>query len=304
MSVSLYDLLDVPEDATAAEIRTAWKAAIADLDPTDRRFRAYNDAAGVLLDEEKRAAYDLELAAGRTDEAPDETDATEAAEEPVPTVAPAPKVDPSKKAEQASAVEKPEAAPEPAPQPVVDASGPPTWALAAVAVVAVLSIALLVVVSSWPGSWGGDSPAEKQDQAAAAEKAGASAQAAADSAIPVVLGYDYRTLDQDFAAAEEFLTDEFAGKRTALFDQKTESGLTLREQVVEDRVVVQAAVVTTGLTRVSADGKQATVVVYVNQDSQKGKETPRSLQMWATLSMVSDGDDWLLDDICTETDCS
>lgn len=311
MSVSLYDLLDVPENATATEIRAAWKAAIADLDPTDRRFRAYNDAAGVLLDPEKRAAYDLELAAERDEQPSDDAPADTPVDAGAPVdagPAPVPTVEPAKKERRASEVDPVE---EPAPTskpaaaaPTPDRQGPPTWALAAATALAVLSVALLVVVLSWPGSLGGDSPAAKEDQAAAAEEAGVSARAAADSAIPVVLGYDYRTLDQDFAEAEELLTDEFAEKRTALFDQQAESGLTLREQVVKDKVVVQAAVAATGLTRVSSDGEQATVVVYVNQDSQKGKQTPRSLKMWATLSMVADGDDWLLDDICTETDCS
>ena len=46
----LYDVLDVAPTATADEIRTAWRSAVADLDPTDRRFRAYNQAAEVLLD--------------------------------------------------------------------------------------------------------------------------------------------------------------------------------------------------------------------------------------------------------------
>ncbi|THJ13498.1 hypothetical protein E7Z54_01715, partial [Nocardioides sp.] len=68
MSPNLYDLLDVDEAATPDQIRTAWKSAIADLDPTDRRFRAFNDAAGVLLDPDKRAAYDAELAEARADE--------------------------------------------------------------------------------------------------------------------------------------------------------------------------------------------------------------------------------------------
>ena len=67
MSASLYDLLDVDEDASPDQVRTAWKAAIADLDPTDRRFRAFNDAAGVLLDADKRSAYDAELAAARSE---------------------------------------------------------------------------------------------------------------------------------------------------------------------------------------------------------------------------------------------
>lgn len=58
-----YDLLDVEPTATHEQIRAAWRSAVADLDPTDRRFRVYNQAAEVLLDAERRAAYDVELAA-------------------------------------------------------------------------------------------------------------------------------------------------------------------------------------------------------------------------------------------------
>ena len=56
----LYDVLDVEPSATADEIRTAWRSAVADLDPTDRRFRVYNQAAEVLLDRVRRSAYDAE----------------------------------------------------------------------------------------------------------------------------------------------------------------------------------------------------------------------------------------------------
>lgn len=59
----LYDLLDVSPDAGEAVIRAAWKVAIADLEPADRRFRAYNQAAELLLDPERRAAYDAQLVA-------------------------------------------------------------------------------------------------------------------------------------------------------------------------------------------------------------------------------------------------
>ena len=58
MRPSWYDLLGVDTDASAEEIRAAWKAAIADLDPTDRRFRVLNQAAEVLLDPTARAEYD------------------------------------------------------------------------------------------------------------------------------------------------------------------------------------------------------------------------------------------------------
>lgn len=293
MSVSLYDLLDVPEDATSDAIRAAWKQAIADLDPTDRRFRAYNDAAEVLLDSDKRAAYDAELAAARDEAAP----------EPEPDL----DVEPVATDADHEAAGDRGRAPSPAPSGADDtAGGPPLWLVYATALVAAASVALVVVMLvAWPGSrpWLDPSPAVQEDRAVEAESAGHAAETAAADAVPVVLGYDYRTIDEDFAAAEEFLTEEFAEKRAQLFQQRTESGLTLREQIVEDQVVVVAAVAATGLTRVSPDGDRATVVVYVDQDSQKGEDEPNPLRMWATLSMVEDDGDWLIDDICTEGDC-
>ena len=67
---SWYDVLDVDLGATESEVRAAWKAAIADLEPTDRRFRLLNQAAEVLLDRDRRSAYDAELLARRARRAP------------------------------------------------------------------------------------------------------------------------------------------------------------------------------------------------------------------------------------------
>lgn len=58
---SWYDVLGVAPDAPADEVRAAWRSAIADLDPTEPRFGVLNRAAEVLLDPERRAAYDAEL---------------------------------------------------------------------------------------------------------------------------------------------------------------------------------------------------------------------------------------------------
>ena len=168
MSVSLYDLLDVDEDATPAQIRSAWKAAIADLDPTDRRFRAFNDAAGVLLDADKRAAYDAELAAGRTeaevDEAPaeprrrgrgaraeDEGGAEPAADEPEDDEddEPRPTAAPSRR---------------PTRRPGLRRSadlGAPRCRRRRRPVDRPRSI----VVLTWPGSVGGESPADQEERA-------------------------------------------------------------------------------------------------------------------------------------------
>ena len=57
-SANWYDVLDVDPTASADEIRAAWRSAVAELDPTDRRFRVYNQAAEVLLDPARRSAYD------------------------------------------------------------------------------------------------------------------------------------------------------------------------------------------------------------------------------------------------------
>jgi Mce-associated membrane protein len=58
-----YDVLGVAPDADTGQVRAAWRAGIADLDPTERRFALLNEAAQVLLDPDQRAAYDAELAA-------------------------------------------------------------------------------------------------------------------------------------------------------------------------------------------------------------------------------------------------
>lgn len=299
MTISLYDLLDVDETAGPDDIKAAWKTAIADLDPTDRRFRAYNDAAAVLLDADRRATYDAELAATRVEDE-QETPAAEPATRPetvvAPTVAEEPDVEPAPTAAWPDPDVETDAATAP--------RGVPTWALWVAGGLAIVSVVLMIVVLTWPGSVGGDSPASEQDNESTSEKAGRAAEDAAARAVPVVLSYDYRTLDQDFAEAAKYLTDDFAQQRNALFAQKPDGGTTLRDQVIADKVVVSAIAPETGLTRVSADGDRATVVVYVNQESQKGRSAARVLQMWATLSMVKDGNDWLIDDICTESDCS
>ena len=83
MIASWYDVLGVDPEATSEEIREAWRTAIADLDPTDRRFRSLNQAAEVLLDPAKRSAHDAALAEqeqAAEDDLPD-TDEPEAAPE-------------------------------------------------------------------------------------------------------------------------------------------------------------------------------------------------------------------------------
>ena len=173
MSPSLYDLLDVDPTASDAEIRAAWKAAIADLDPTDRRFRAYNQAAEVLLDPEQRAAYDAELAAEQ-DEPEPSPEQVEHDPAPVDVDAePAPDA-PKRQGREVPAV--------------------PGWLLIGLAVVTVAVIAAAAYFWSQPSD-------------SAIEDATREAQSAAERAIVPVLSYDVTTLDDDQAAGQAYLTD-------------------------------------------------------------------------------------------------
>ena len=92
------------------------------------------------------------------------------------------------------------------------------------------------------------------------------------------------------------LTDEFGAKRQALLRD-------LRDQVLAEKASVVSVASNTGITRLSEDGGRAQVVVFVDQDSRRGERTA-TLRMWATLTLVRDGDSWLLDAICIETECT
>ena len=122
-----YDLLAVPRAASPQDVRAAWKAQIADLEPGDRRFDALNRAAKVLLDPASRAAYDTEHP--QVDEHEDEHEDAD-----------------------------------PAPPPLV-ASRLPTWLLAGLGVLA--AGLLVATVWMWTTADGGDDSAARDAQVAA-----------------------------------------------------------------------------------------------------------------------------------------
>jgi Mce-associated membrane protein len=180
MTPTWYDLLGVERAASADEIRAAWKAGIAELDPGDRRFRALNEAAEVLLDADRRAAYDETLE-------PDETEPP-----PVETVeAPAPEAD-----VEADAVAV----------PVRTRGVVPAWLLAAMAAVVAVLLACAGYLVSQPSD----------DTIAGATS---DAQGAAEQAATTILAYDYRHLDDDQKAAGELMTPAYEKKYDALFAQ-------------------------------------------------------------------------------------
>lgn len=196
-----YDVLDVDAHASAEEIRVAWRDAIADLTPADRRFRLYNQAAEVLLDPERRAAHDAELA---------EEEADVPAEDPaVPeTAAPSPPV----RTGSGSA----------APRRAV-----PTWLLAGLTLLVALSVGLTAYLFTQPSE-------------AAVEDATGAARAAAERAAVPVLSYDYRTLEEDQAEAHDLITSDYReDDYDPLFEVITDNAPPT-ETVVEVEVIASA----------------------------------------------------------------
>jgi Mce-associated membrane protein len=175
-----YDVLDVPRDASTDEIRAAWKAQVADLDPGDRRFDALNRAAKVLLDPDARAAYDREHPA--TD--PEEPGLATGASAPSPTSE-------GDGPSSTSDVERPRTV--------------PGWLLAGLAIVA----AGLVAATLW--MWIAGAGDGGDDSAARA------AQVAAERAVVPVLSYDYEHLDEDQKAAQALMTGSYREEYDKLF---------------------------------------------------------------------------------------
>jgi Mce-associated membrane protein len=176
MIANFYDLLDVAPDATEAEIRAAWRSAIAELDPADRRFRVYNQAAEVLLDPQRRRAYDDQLAAS--------TEAGERTEE---------RAEPD--AEVVAGVgERPDSSVGSTRREV------PTWALAVLAAVTAVAVA----ASAW--LWF----AVPSD--ASVEESARAARSAAERAIVPILSYNALHLEEDKKAAQAYMTSDYREK--------------------------------------------------------------------------------------------
>lgn len=254
MTPSWYDVLDVDESATAEEIRAVWRERIADLDPSESRFRRLNQAAEVLLDPERRAAHDAELALGSAD---DESDLGPAVE---PALAATPPASPG--------------------GPVISGSGPPSWVLIAVALVTATSLA-------WTGYLWRDRPAEGLGSI---EEATSAAQAAAERAIVPLLSYDYRTLDEDKAAADAVLTPEFGAEYDKLFP-------VLTQNAPQTETVVTAEVVGSGVVRPGTE--RADIYVFVNRPTARKDVPDETSRDQVTVQMQLIDGVWLVNCLIT-----
>ena len=302
-----YDLLGVAPDASAEQIKAAWRDATDKFEPGSgtSQFRLFNEAADVLLDPGKRAAYDAELAAATPVAEP------AANAEPAP-VAPAeePGVAPDAASEgEAVAATEPAPATGPVESPVEPLAelpseppptepsagervgGPigvlaaiPTLVLALLAVVTVAAVVLAVVVGL------------RLHDRVAVFNAGPDASATAERALTSVLSYDYRHMEADRDRAATFLTPSYRKQYLKSFNDLLTKGPDGSPGPAEKtQAVVTADVLDTAV--VDAEQDRVRVLVFVNQTSVKGDGQPTPFQDRVVATMVRHGDGWLIDNI-------
>ncbi len=204
---NLYDVLDVDPASSPEVIRAAWRAAVADLDPTDRRFRAFNHAAEVLLDPERRAEYD----------AAEQRRALRREPERGRSGAAKPRRN-DRREPEASLLARFLSWP----------AGVPAWLLVAVAGVTAVLLGYVGVALATPSG-------------AAVQSDTDAAQAAAEHAIVPILSYDARSLDRSEAQATAVMTSSEQEQYRRLFavirQNAPRTGTVVRAQYVASGVV-------------------------------------------------------------------
>jgi Mce-associated membrane protein len=266
-----YDILGVDTEASPEDIKAAWRAATDKFEPGSgtTQFRLFNEAADVLLDPDRRRAYDAELA-GPSGEPAAETESTDEIE-PTGEVPPAPAPD--------------EAPPAPARAGLLERlAAIPVLVLAALAVVAVAAIVLTSVL------------AVRVHHRVQVYDAGPDASAAAERALTSVLSYDYRHMEADRDRAAQFLTPSYRKQYLKNFnDLLTKGPDGSPGPAVKTQAVVTANVLDTGV--VDAESDRVRVIVFVNQSSAKGTAQPTVFQDRVVATMVHQGDKWLVDNV-------
>ena len=158
------------------------------------------------------------------------------------------------------------------------------WWLAPLVVLAVLA-----VVAAGIAFWRWES-ADAGNIDAARDQASSAAQEAAEA----VLSFDYRTLDDDAAAAEGYLTDGYAEEYRAGIESL------INDAAQETKGRVQAEVKAVGVVPCGQECSDTSVdvLVFVDQVSRTSADPePQTALNRVVFTMQKVGDRWLVDDV-------
>lgn len=293
-SLTWYELLGVERDATPAEIKAAWRDATDKFEPGTgaRQFSLFNEAADVLLDPERRAGYDAELAG----------EVTEPETVPEPVVEPEPEPDPEPESDPEPAVvdepteEAPPAKPGFLQRGVLGKAYQALTSTLGLAILAVLTVASLVLAGVIFFR------ADLSEKASIAD-ARTSAQAVARQAMAVALSYDYRHLEEDRAAAISYMTPAYAAEFAKPFDAISKGSGSSPATAVAQKTVVEGIVQDVGV--VDAGVNRVRILVYVDQKVTNIDGGPVVFENQVVVTMVRSGGRWLIDDLqqSVDSDC-
>ncbi len=280
-----YDVLDVPRDASDEQIREAWRNATDRFGPgtSSGQFRMYNQAAEVLLDPARRAAYDRGL--GEPEPSP-EPEAT-----PPPPEVPAAGVTLEKHdpADDRSARQRRRELRREAKAQRDDVR--PVERPSRLQVLVAVGLAVLLVVAVGVAAFYGREVRRNSEVA----EARAAAPATAERAAKAVLSYDYRRLDADQERAKDYLTPSYAKEFEKTFALLKENQDGSPGAAVQTKAVVTASVAGSGV--VDAEADTVRVLVFVNQTSRKAGTDPRVFQNRVAMTMKKRDGKWLVNDV-------
>jgi Mce-associated membrane protein len=276
-----YDVLGVSRDASPDEIKAAWRDATDKFQPGSGagQFRMFNEAADVLLDPARRAAYDETLDGTSTPPPPPAAPEPTA---PEPTAQVDPKAERREERDRRREAKRTAKLAAPAREP---ASGRSIIVAGVLAVLTVAAIVLAVVFGLQVRTEARVADAREQ------------APAAAERAAEAIFAYDYRTLPADLKRAKPYLTANFEKQFTKNFEllEKQKDGAP--GLAVQTKSVVKSAVAASGV--VDAEDGVVRVLVYVNLSSTRPNAQPQIFQNRVTMKMVKEGDKWLVDKVDT-----
>jgi Mce-associated membrane protein len=124
------------------------------------------------------------------------------------------------------------------------------------------------------------------------DRARNAAQNAANTKMPQLVSYSYKTIDKDIATAKADVTGSFADQYNTLVTQQIRPGV-LQQQVV-------ATTKSAGSSVISASRNQVEVLVFLVQTTtRKSLTAPETLSSAARVTMTKEKNAWLISNFAT-----
>jgi|GEM_PF-4288254 len=163
------------------------------------------------------------------------------------------------------------------------------YRLVIVALVGVLVATWVAVIWLVQGKSSAEDDLEQAERENAAYAAGPDAQAAAERALDEILSYDYREIEDEFAWTSRF-TDELRSEYEGDLVKDLRKLIERFETVARGEVVESAYEVA---------GDEVQVIAFIRQrlTTKADRKADRAGvvdERWTELTMVRDGDDWLV----------